>query len=55
VDEVVDDYDFEATSVRVIDAGAAPARRRRGRALPMALPVAAAAPAAVSSVGSFGR
>jgi ribosomal protein S12 methylthiotransferase len=51
VDEVVDDYDFEATALRVVDAAPAPARARRGRALPLA---AAAGPAA-STVGSFGR
>jgi len=51
VDEVVDDYDFEATALRVVDAAPAPPRARRGRALPLA---AAAGPAA-STVGSFGR
>jgi ribosomal protein S12 methylthiotransferase len=44
VDEVVDDYDFAATFVRVADAPVpAPAATARGRALPMA------------TVGSFGR
>ncbi|HWJ22288.1 MAG TPA: 30S ribosomal protein S12 methylthiotransferase RimO [Gemmatimonadaceae bacterium] len=46
VDEVVDDYDFEATLVRVTDAPAPIVRApRRGRALPMV----------GTSVGSFGR
>jgi ribosomal protein S12 methylthiotransferase len=50
IDEVVDDYDFAATARRVLDAPV-PAPRRT-RALPM---MAAAAPAAGSTVGSFGR
>jgi ribosomal protein S12 methylthiotransferase len=49
VDEVVDDYDFEATALRVVDAAPAPPRGRRGRALPVA------GSGAPSSVGSFGR
>ncbi len=61
VDEVVDDYDFEATALRVVDAAPAPPRARRGRALPVAADAAAAVPAApgalpaASTVGSFGR
>jgi ribosomal protein S12 methylthiotransferase len=47
VDEVVDDYDFEATLLRVTDAPApVAAPPRRARALPMM---------AATSVGSFGR
>jgi hypothetical protein len=42
--DVVDDYDFEARLVRVVDAPAA-TTRRAGRALPLAS----------TSVGSFGR
>ena len=63
VDEVVDDYDFEATAVRVVDAARPPVRARRSRALPVAAAgVSAAAggaavltPTAPSTVGSFGR
>jgi ribosomal protein S12 methylthiotransferase len=70
VDEVVDDYDFDATARRVVDAAPAPARARRGRSLPVAAaapapppgvrtPAAPQAPAlpagASSTVGSFGR
>ncbi|HET7459163.1 MAG TPA: 30S ribosomal protein S12 methylthiotransferase RimO [Gemmatimonadaceae bacterium] len=48
VDEVVDDYDFEATLLRVTNAPApVAAAPRRTRALPMM--------AAATSVGSFGR
>jgi len=46
VRDVVDDYDFEATLVRLVDAPAAAAPARRTRQLPMA---------AASSAGSFGR
>jgi len=45
VEEVVDDYDFEATLVRVVDAPTAAVRARRTRQLPMA----------ATTVGSFGR
>jgi ribosomal protein S12 methylthiotransferase len=44
--EVVDDYDFEATLVRVLDAPAPLTAPRRGRQLPMMTS---------SGVGSFGR
>lgn len=44
--EVVDDYDFEATLVRVVETPAGPAVVKRTRQLPMA---------AARSVGSFGR
>lgn len=54
VDEVVDDYDFDATALRVVDASPAAARARRGRALPMAAPAPARAPGP-TTVGSFGR
>jgi ribosomal protein S12 methylthiotransferase len=48
IEDVVDDYDFHARLVRVIDAPAV-AVRRAGRVLPMmAAPVG-------STVGSFGR
>jgi ribosomal protein S12 methylthiotransferase len=47
MDEVVDDYDFAATAVRVVDRPQT--ARRRGRSLPMATAGAA------STVGSFGR
>lgn len=47
ITDVVDDYDFEARLVRVIDAPAADARRA-GRALPLLA-------TSVTSVGSFGR
>jgi ribosomal protein S12 methylthiotransferase len=51
IDDVVDDYDFAATARRVLDAPTlAP---RRTRALPMM--AEAVAPAAGSTVGSFGR
>ena len=50
IDDVVDDYDFTATARRVLDAPTAAPRRTR--ALPM---MAVAAPAAGSTVGSFGR
>jgi ribosomal protein S12 methylthiotransferase len=68
VDEVVDDFDFAATAVRVVDAAPAPVRARRGRVLPVAVgtsgPPVAGMPVAstqvagtppVSTVGSFGR
>jgi ribosomal protein S12 methylthiotransferase len=45
VDEVVDDYDFEATPLRVVSAWATP-RARRTRALPMV---------GAATVGSYGR
>jgi ribosomal protein S12 methylthiotransferase len=44
LDGVVDDCDFEATLVRVTDAGSVPALRRRERALPLA-----------STAGAYGR
>jgi ribosomal protein S12 methylthiotransferase len=50
IDDVVDDYDFAATARRVLDAPTAAPRRTR--ALPM---MAAAAPVAASTIGSFGR
>jgi ribosomal protein S12 methylthiotransferase len=50
VDDVVDDYDFAATAVRVLDAPGVPVRRTR--ALPT---MAVGAPMASSTVGSFGR
>ena len=43
--EVVDDYDFEATLVRVVDGPAPLVAAKRSRQLPMA----------AGSVGSFGR
>jgi ribosomal protein S12 methylthiotransferase len=43
VEEVVDDYDFRATLLRVVDAPAAP--RRAGRRLPLV----------ATTIGSFGR
>jgi ribosomal protein S12 methylthiotransferase len=49
VDDVVDDYDFAATAVRVLDAPLALPRRTR------ALPMAVGSPVAGSTVGSFGR
>ena len=45
LDEVVDDYDFRATALRVLDAPAPHPVRRAGRVLPVA----------AGSVGSFGR
>jgi ribosomal protein S12 methylthiotransferase len=45
IDDVVDDYDFEATALRVVDAPAVVERRRVSRSLPMA----------ATTVGSFGR
>jgi ribosomal protein S12 methylthiotransferase len=45
IDDVVDDYDFEATALRVVDAPPTVERRRVSRSLPMAAP----------TVGSFGR
>ncbi|MEP7382195.1 MAG: 30S ribosomal protein S12 methylthiotransferase RimO [Gemmatimonadota bacterium] len=45
LDEVVDDYDFRATALRVVSAPAAVPLHRAGRVLPMA----------AGSVGSFGR
>jgi len=54
IDEVVDDYDFEATALGVVDAAPAPARARRGRALPVAAGGAVGA-ATPTTVGSFGR
>jgi ribosomal protein S12 methylthiotransferase len=49
IDEVVDDYDFEATLVRVVDAPAAQVAVRAARRLPL---VGVGAPA---TIGSFGR
>ncbi len=48
IDEVVDDYDFQATALRLVDRAPEAGAKRRGRALPMI-----AAPAA--TVGSYGR
>ena len=45
LDEVIDDYDFRATALRVLDAPAPHPVRRAGRVLPVA----------AGSVGSFGR
>ena len=45
VDDVVDDYDFEATPVRVVDAPAAASPAPRTRSLPML----------ATTMGSFGR
>ncbi|MFN8667876.1 MAG: 30S ribosomal protein S12 methylthiotransferase RimO [Gemmatimonadaceae bacterium] len=45
LDEVVDDYDFTATAMRVLDAPAAVSTPKAGRVLPVA----------PGSVGSFGR
>jgi ribosomal protein S12 methylthiotransferase len=45
IDDVVDDYDFEATALGPVDAPAVMERRRAPRALPMA----------VSTIGSYGR
>ncbi len=45
LDEVVDDYDFRATALRVVSAPAAAPSHRAGRVLPVA----------AGSVGSFGR
>jgi ribosomal protein S12 methylthiotransferase len=47
LDEVVDDYDFRATSLAVLDAPAATPVRSAGRVLPLA--------GNAGSVGSFGR
>jgi ribosomal protein S12 methylthiotransferase len=49
IEEVVDDYDFHATLVRVVDAPAAPSATRHARRLPL---IALGAP---TTVGSFGR
>ncbi len=45
LDEVVDDYDFAATAIRVLDAPVAGRAPKAGRVLPVA----------PGSVGSFGR
>lgn len=45
LDDVVDDYDFRATAVRILDAAGKPSAAARGRALPIA----------GGTVGSFGR
>ena len=45
LDDVIDDYDFRATALRVLDAPAPHPVRRAGRVLPVA----------AGSVGSFGR
>jgi ribosomal protein S12 methylthiotransferase len=50
ITDVVDDYDFEADLVRVLDAPLAPPVVRRARQLPQLSTVAAA-----TTIGSFGR
>ncbi|HEX5581622.1 MAG TPA: 30S ribosomal protein S12 methylthiotransferase RimO, partial [Gemmatimonadaceae bacterium] len=48
IDDVVDDYDFEATALRVVEGSAPVSSTRRTRALPLAA-------AGAGSVGSYGR
>ena len=52
VDHVVDDYDFQATFLRVASLPASPSSARASRSLPVMAEGAAGTP---SSVGSFGR
>jgi len=51
IDEVVDDYDFAATALRVLDRPLAAPSARRTRALPMLATTSMPA----TSIGSFGR